>query len=59
MPEKLAPTHDMLSDYARKHCEFDEKRYKSCPKLVPNLMNERKYWILFRNSQFAFNQGLR
>ena len=48
----------MLSDYAREHCGSDEKHYKSCAKLVPNLMDKKKYWIHYRNLQFAIDQGL-
>jgi len=58
-PEHLDITPDMLSPYCQELCE---KLHKKPPtkntKLVPNLMNKRKYIVHYRNLQFYMKMGL-
>jgi len=56
-PEHLTVTRDMLSDYAVSLLDADRPRAPS-KKLVPNLLNKKKYVAHYRNLQLYTKHGL-
>ena len=55
-PERMQIPKEWISPYQRELLPDD--KYISCEKLVPNLRDKKKYWIHYRNLQFALNHGL-
>jgi hypothetical protein len=56
-PDRLRVTADMLSDYCRSF--FANKPYMPDEKLIPNLMDKKKYVVHYRNLQLYMSLGMR
>ena len=51
VPEKLAITYDMLSDYCKKIADEYEVKAGDAKELMPNLGNKTNYVLHYRNLQ--------
>jgi hypothetical protein len=54
-PESLLVTEEILSPY----CNSFGQKHVDCRKLVPNLMNKRKYVVHYMNLKFYLEKGLK
>ena len=57
-PESLMVSEKMLSPYQKQLLQDLGHQYWPCRKLVPNLMNKKKYVTHYRNLQYYVKQGL-
>ena len=58
-PEKLAVTNDMLSKYCKKIADKYDIKVGDVKKLIPNLGNETKYVLHYRNLQLYLSLGIK
>ena len=58
-PEKLAVSNDMLSKYCKKIAYKYRIKVGDVKKLIPNLGNETKYVLHYRNLQLCFALGMK
>ena len=58
-PEKLVVTNDMLSKYCKRIADEYVIEIGDVKKLIPNLSNETKYVLHYKNLQFYISLGMR
>ena len=58
-PEKLAISHDMLSDYCKKIADEYKIKVGDVEKLIPNLGNKTNYVLHYRNLQLYLSLGMK
>ena len=58
-PEKLAISHDMLSDYCKKIADEYKIKVGDVEKLIPNLGNKTNYVLHYRNLPLYLSLGMK
>ena len=58
-PEKLAVSNNMLSTYCKKIADEYDIKVGNVKKLIPNLNNETKYVLHYRNLQLYSSLGMK
>ena len=58
-PEKLAVSNNMLSTYCKKIADEYDIKVGNVKKLIPNLNNETKYVLHYRNLQLYLSLGMK
>ena len=58
-PEKLTVTNDMLPKYCKKIADKYEIKVGDVKKLIPNLGNENKYVLHYKNLQLYLSLGIK
>ena len=59
VPEKLAVSSDMLSDYCKKIADKYEMKVGDVKKLIPDLGNKTNYAVHYRNLQLYLSLGMK
>ena len=59
VPEKLAISYDMQSDYCKKSADKYEIKFGDVKKSIPNLGNKTNYVLHYRNLQLCLSLGMR
>ena len=59
VPEKLAISYDMQSDYCKKSADKYEIKFGDVKKSIPNLGNKTNYVLHYRNLQLCLSLGVR
>ena len=59
VPEKLAISYDMQSDYCKKSADKYEIKFGDVKKSIPNLGNKTNYVLHYRNLQLCLSLGIR
>ena len=57
--EKLSISENMLSEYNKNTLKQNNLKHVVCDKLVPNLMDKKKYITHFKNLKFYLSSGLK
>ena len=58
-PEKLTVTNDILSNYCKSIADKYDIKVGDIKKLIPNLGNETKYVVRYRNLQLYLSLGMK
>ena len=58
-PEKLTVTNDILSKYCKNIADKYDIKVGDIKKLIPNLGNETKYVVRYRNLQLYLSLGMK
>ena len=59
VPENLAISYDMQSDYCKKSADKYEIKFGDVKKSIPNLGNKTNYVLHYRNLQLCLSLGMR
>ena len=59
VPEKLAISYDMQSDYCKKSADKYKIKFGDVKKSIPNLGNKTNYVLHYRNLQLCLSLGVR
>ena len=59
VPEKLAVSSDMLSDYCKKIADKYEMKVGDVKQLIPDLGNKTNYAVHYRNLQLYLSLGMK